>query len=33
MGAVTPLGSARMVTILFTDIEGSTVLLRRLGSR
>ena len=24
---------ARTVTMLFTDIEGSTVLLRRLGSR
>jgi predicted ATPase/class 3 adenylate cyclase len=32
MGAVTPLGTARTVTMLFTDIEGSTVLLRRLGS-
>ena len=33
MGAVTPRGTARTVTMLFTDIEGSTVLLRRLGSR
>ena len=24
---------ARTVTMLFTDIEGSTLLLRRLGSR
>jgi len=35
MGAVTAtataLGTARTVTMLFTDIEGSTVLLRRLG--
>ena len=29
--AVTALGTARTVTMLFTDIEGSTVLLRRLG--
>jgi len=37
MGAVTAtataLGTARTVTMLFTDIEGSTVLLRRLGPR
>jgi len=30
---VTALGTARTVTMLFTDIEGSTVLLRRLGPR
>ncbi len=29
--AATALGTARTVTMLFTDIEGSTVLLRRLG--
>jgi predicted ATPase/class 3 adenylate cyclase len=29
----TALGTARTVTMLFTDIEGSTVLLRRLGPR
>jgi len=27
----TALGTPRTVTMLFTDIEGSTVLLRRLG--